>query len=426
MRTTAIFDEAFSARLGWLVLNISKVSETEISHSSPQIKYLSFLKKGGHLAALNYVPDEQPNRLPGDSGSFYFSLDRGQIKFGVEFKRAWLSMSDALQLTDDEFFDSIDNFILHELFHVGQNLTTARHSDISDAAAILRVVDYHADANAVISAMILNAETTPIEPQYWKTLYPRIVKAVLRQMFVFDFAADLKRISVPRFMRIFTWHYQFHRVRAFRGADPFNKYHLSVEPAFSFRNFDAAHRVGDIPMTWPTEEPSDFAKDKPHVWMAVPNDFGIPMIHRFLSTKRANYAALFEGVFECNTDKSEHFLDEMFNAIPDLIGRAESDTDAKARRGQIVRDLAQELGRESWICDLRDEGHEILSAIPALNALLDDTTFQEFLTRSRLYESSWNKSNIDGNREAFERLVMQLRRKYREKFELRWANYPPR
>lgn len=314
---TSRFDEAFRDRLAWLVTTIRSLGEDQAA--TPSVQYLRHLDSKGSLRRLVYEATSEPRVLSGDSGSFYFSLDDGMICFSAKFKTAWLAMVDELQLPVEGLCDSIDNFILHELFHVGQHLTTERHGDIRYAQSVLRVLDYHADANAAMAAMKLYEKDAGATSQEWRTRYSRVLSSVLRQIYVFDYAAKPEKLPPSRLIRHLTWHYHFHRLSRYIGSRPFVNQPLFIEPAFSLRGSSVAGNDGGFPRNWPSCEPAEVARDKPHLWMAVPNQFGIPTVYRFLSTKPQHYQALFDGIFACDAASTAPFFGELFNQYGQLI-----------------------------------------------------------------------------------------------------------
>lgn len=311
------FDQVVRDRLGWIA---EKVGALRDDVSSSQGRYLRHVNRHGAVTRIVYSATAEPERFGSETAAFYFSVDNGELRISSQMKRAWLKMQELLKLSAQAFADSVDNFVLHELFHLGQQLTTERHGDIRNAQSVLRVVDYHADANAVLAMGELHGMKDLSSPESRRE-FARLFLAVLHQMYVFDVPQPRDAMLPSRFIRHFTWHYHYHRMLRFQGPDPFGAQPLLVEPAFNFRGLIAGKA---IPRNWPEVEDANAAKDKPHLWIAVPNRFGVPCVHRFLSTDAKNFSLLFDGIFNCDHSSTSRFIGELLNDIGELIGRAGS------------------------------------------------------------------------------------------------------
>lgn len=332
MNWTQEFDDIFQCSLD-KIKNYVWLLRDEIAECAPQLAYLKFLEKTGDLD-VEYHPDREPDPFPGDSGKFWFSTITLDICLSKAFKREWLNMASALDMSKQDLALAVENFILHEFFHLHQNLTSEKHYDITSAPDALRVLDYQADANAALAAIYLYAENDEtFNYQVWRTLYQNVIKAVTRQMYVFNHAQKEASMSAGRFIRHLTWHYQYHRVSNYRKDAHYSELQLLVEPGINIRNIAVAQQKGLLRKDWPDKERVEDAKDKGHLWLTAPNDFGVASLYRFKTTHPAKFQKLFLGIFDNNLTITAPFFLELFDNYKELIGKR-IDQPSKVRIGQ--------------------------------------------------------------------------------------------
>ncbi len=313
------FDALVKNRLE-TIIDFSRNLTDKQSREFPQLLYLQHLYKS-NILNIEYDSTTSPKTLAGDSGRFAVERVSGGkrlLKFSKSFRGQWLDMQEFLNLSDDSVSDALDNFLLHELFHIKQNLTTARHGDIRQAPAVLRAADYHADANAAISAFLMYSFDDSFNEDKWPNIYSRAVKAVLWQMYVFNFPAIRGDAILPsRLIRYVTWHYQYHRVRLYNPNANYRDVQLMFEPAISLRNIRGTQK---ITRNWAKDECPESASNSPQLWLTAPNDFGVACIFRHSAKDERHYDHLFLGVFDCNTNDSRHFFEDFFEENEELIG----------------------------------------------------------------------------------------------------------
>lgn len=337
-------DNKFDEVLSELKRQIEKLSRATSRYSS-QLAYLKYLHSTSQLSTLSYNPKDEPRTDLGQKGDFFFSLQQRRFCASRKFKQAWLTLKTNFHLEDYELLSVIGIFILHELFHFEQRLTGEQHGDIRSAQSVLRVIDYHADANAVLSLLFLSAEYAefwgpkePVTPGvHWQSIYSAAVKAQLRHIYTFSLMEEEVAWNPSTFMRHVVWHYQYHRISQFRSNAYFQEAQLLFEPGISIRSLQQADWDGAMPRItkhWPKTEEDAIrgvldgfsiklereTKDRDKLWLAAPNYWGVAKVFRFTPKIPKSYAYLFEGVFEGNTSKTDTFFLDLFDEYPELTG----------------------------------------------------------------------------------------------------------
>ncbi len=308
------FDDVFSSRLKWLKKAVSRLTGNTPLYV-PQLAYLKWLKEQSGLDSLIYHRSKSPSKVEGETADFYFSLLRGGAYFSKSFKAQWEGMASSLNLDPRQRAMAFDNFILHELFHIKQGLRNETYKDTDRAESVLRSVDYHADANAALAALYLYVEEDPtFDISEWNDLYCKIIRSITHQMYVFDWGNKETSWSASRVIRHLTWHMQYHRIAVFNPKRHFSDVQLLFEPAINLRNLAEASKAGLLKRGWSKREMrTPFKTPWPDLWLAMPNEFGIPKIFRFSTTDRPKYEKLFAGIFDCDLDASGDFFDELFS-----------------------------------------------------------------------------------------------------------------
>jgi hypothetical protein len=303
------FDDVFFNRLRWVKNAVSRLKGNTPLYV-PQLAYLKWLKENSTLDSLTYHKHKSPDT------EFYFSLVRGGIYFSRNFKSHWEEMATSLELNARQRNRALDNFILHELFHIKQSLGTETYKDSDRAESVLRAVDYHADANAALAALYLYVEEDPtFDILNWQDLYCEIIRSITHQMYVFDWPSRRKSWTASRVIRHLTWHLQYHRVAVFNPKRHFSDVQILFEPAINLRNLEASADAKLLKRDWPKREVSPrFKKPPPLLWLAMPNEFGIPKIFRFFTTDELKYEQLFAGIFDCDLKASGDFFNELFSS----------------------------------------------------------------------------------------------------------------
>lgn len=296
-----------------------------IHKSSSQTSQVRFLK---HRVAhgLRYDSTSAVPAGDGDSGNYYLDPQHLILYFSQKFKGMWLSIFEGLKLEHRQRCVAIDIFVLHELFHIDQNLTSPRHGDIRDAPAVLRTLDYHADANSAIAHLELGWLRDELRKLEFLNLHPNRaglaimameIEGVLHAMEVFNYPMEENGLLPARFLRYFTWHYQYHRVQRFQDPTDLTALNLLVEPAISIKRLTGRSAVRKlVTMSWPLTLPKSIGC---FLWITSPNRWTIPALWRYYPTKPEKISQLFRGIFQCNLSASKPFFEEVFDGNRALI-----------------------------------------------------------------------------------------------------------
>ena len=316
------FDALVSGRI--------KDLKDRVRQSSSQTSQVLYLKKR-LPSILRYAAKEAVPKLKGDSGQFYLDLQRATLYFSVKFKEKWVSMFSGLKLTPQQQCVAIDIFVLHELFHVDQYLTSPRHADSRDAQAVLRTVDYHADANAAVAHFELGWLREQFEQiecaglqvsRPGLTLLSMEIQGILRAMEVFEYPMVRKKIFPARFLRYFTWHYQYHRISRFQNPQDITALQLHFEPTITIARLTGNHAVSKkVGKSWPNKATTITSN---FLWIASPNRWAVPAVYRFNPLGQEKISGLFQGIFECDLSLSNPFFEELFDANRALINFEET------------------------------------------------------------------------------------------------------
>jgi hypothetical protein len=269
-----------------------------------------------------------------------------------------------LRTLEEEMLASIQMFFLHEFLHVDQHLTSYQHAEIEKAPSVLRLVDYHADAIPVLATQRRyehNREQGLLgSPSSAIGMLARLIRATLWGIESFQFAGPKKvtNLGIGQFMRYVTWHYQLHRVRAFKPDLHIRDVQLDVLPTIDIRGL----RSWEFKENVVTETPVSFLKqgdyDPPFLWVGAPNAHGLAKVYRLWPTDPAKKIPLFfKGILSADADSTEPIFAELFCEHRALIGYEQQPPLSVVRNGdilprsasaevaQIMRDLAEVLLR---------------------------------------------------------------------------------
>lgn len=344
------FDRSVADVLKNLHYYISSWSKPDIK-TVPQISYLKSIQ--GKLNRLQYRLGYQVPKIKGDADNFAFDWDDDTFRFSPIFKQSWIDLFQYHKLNSGDREAALTIFVLHEIFHLQQDLTTAKHGDIRNAQSVLRAVDYYADANAVLAYSHLTMRNAK-RPDLRLQMIERGIRSALLAIEVFNHPLEKKRLITARFTRYFTWHMQYHRSRKFKIRDDPTWLQLLFEPTVDLHGITGRGSVkrritrkGPILVTQkevlskrriPKLEPG-----LPFLWLVMPNERAIPQIHRYYPDKPEITKLLFEGIFSGDLEKSKPFFDGLFLEYPFLVGGGVADPKAMAIHRAIQAAYANDL-----------------------------------------------------------------------------------
>jgi hypothetical protein len=319
------FDVVLEIVLRDIKERIAELDERTASYVG-QLAYLKHLSSLGALDELTYKENLEPDSLPDDKGDFYCSLNEGELRISASFKNAWLRMQTHLKLERTECLNAMEHFLLHEIFHFGQNLTGERHRDSRRAQRTRNCIDYHADASAVFTATLLSAE---YDAQFdylkdWRRTFASAAHAARSHIYAFNFAEN-SPISFTTFIRHFTWHYHSHRIVAYRRNAHYQELQLLFEPGISLRGMQITDWYPDntppkVTKDWVRDEPPRLSRNTDQLFLAVPNWWGVAGMYRF-GVDTEIYRYLIEGVLDGDLGKTKPFFRALFDEHKILVGR---------------------------------------------------------------------------------------------------------
>lgn len=319
------FDVVLDNALSDIKVRIAQLDERTASYVG-QLAYLKHLSSLGVLNELTYKRNLEPEGLPDDKGDFYCSLNEGDFRVSAKFKEAWLKMQVHLGLKNSECLNAMEHFLLHEIFHFGQNLTGERHRDSRRAQRTRNCIDYHADASAVFTAALLSAEYDEKFDYLkdWKNTFSCAAHAARSHVYAFNFAEDTPMLFTT-FIRHFTWHYHSHRIAGYRSNAHYQELQLLFEPGISLRSMQLTdYYPENIPLIltkdWVRNEPPGLSLNTDQLFLAVPNWWGVAGMYP-LSMDTGIYSSLIEGVLDGDLGKTKFFFRGLFDKHKILVGR---------------------------------------------------------------------------------------------------------
>lgn len=375
----AEFDQAINSALAQIQEWIKALPE-RIAASSPPLAYLKHLEGNGLLRVRI-----EPAVTEGEPEWFEFSLRQRRLVYSDKFRAGWLKMANEGKVrplwrtvlsasgpNEERRIDTrismlelaLRHFLVHEIFHDEQQLTSEQHDDIRGFPGILSIVDYHADAYAVCALTLLDAEFDPdFSYPKWRDLYGRWTRAALWHLYAFVTMGRVDERStngwpLDAFNRHFIWHYQHHRARRFLEDAHYEEFQILFQPLPALRAMQALQwkqrNRPPLSRKWPTVEaqaraqaerkaatvsrsravakskgkaeplryslePTYSTHDWPAVLLIAPNYWGVPSIKRY-SAPLSESKSLFEGIFEGDTELTGEFFGRLFHTYRDLIG----------------------------------------------------------------------------------------------------------
>jgi hypothetical protein len=147
-------------------------------------------------------------------------------------------------------------FVLHEIYHSHQGLTSERYRDIDNATVSLQRIDYLADAYSILACYqfytyfdkwdvrIGDQEESDSKPgqERWRDKLEYLIHSALRSMEVFEPKQESPfQLDVARFTRYLTWHFQAARAHHFTQNDTnIDDFLLTEWPVLELRGLQVA------------------------------------------------------------------------------------------------------------------------------------------------------------------------------------------
>jgi len=303
----------------------------------PQIEVLTKLileKK----TDLTYNKDKSPLDAPGSPGEFFIDPQKCEFYFSDEFLNRWQKMIEHYSLSEKQLCNQVDNFIIHEFFHLKQGVNSWRYADTDTAACSMSAVDYYADALATLCCFLLLREEN--SEGRWSDDLASSCLGCLHQILIFDWNMANKPKNFDRFLRHVYWHFQFHRSErnSFTSIDQMQ---ILFEPRFDFPGLGPINLQGLVNRDWPLLEAAHnnpTNEKMPTTFGCHVGSNGVPHLSRLSLTKSAEYERFFEGIFTGDVEKTEGFFAEMFEQDPSYVSEERFDnltSGTKVLRGLV-------------------------------------------------------------------------------------------
>ncbi|HET7539673.1 MAG TPA: hypothetical protein VFK05_07370 [Polyangiaceae bacterium] len=151
------------------------------------------------------------------SNEFRLSITEQKLAFGRH-------LLEGLRIAPPELLHEFARLlVLHELWHVDQEILSSNYQEIGRAGVVLERLDYSADIFAIRSLFALTMRLDPaIDTGELRARLGRLLGAVLFGVEAFDRAVDPARIdplAERRLRRYLVWHLQIVRARTIKTAD---------------------------------------------------------------------------------------------------------------------------------------------------------------------------------------------------------------
>ena len=179
---------------------------------------------------------------------FDFDVKEHQLKFADQFLDNFQQLIEFFKnkgrLRDCQVKTIIHIFLLHEFRHVSQGVERTNYKQLKRyAPTALRLMDYDADAAAIISCYYLysyndnsgenywnslSTDSGTLRTEGWKNQIKYLIESSILSMRIFDFQEINKnhvgsiKIDYKRFIRYFTWALQYIRVQRFSKTNSQN------------------------------------------------------------------------------------------------------------------------------------------------------------------------------------------------------------
>ena len=152
-----------------------------------------------------------------DNNEFRLSITEQRLAFGRH-------LLDGLRIaTPDTLKVFARLLVLHELWHVDQEILSSNYQEIGRAGVVLERLDYNADIFAIRTLFELSLRLEPTtDTQELRTRLGRLLDAVLFGVEAFDRAIDPARVdplAERRLRRYLIWHLQIARARTIRNVE---------------------------------------------------------------------------------------------------------------------------------------------------------------------------------------------------------------
>jgi hypothetical protein len=243
-------------------------------------------------------------------------------RLGDLFMEDWARHCNSMNVVPGQCRSMIHLFLLHEFYHIVQNLTSDRYQDSDHAPRGLQWIDYLADAYSIHGAYRLYDRfgwwsRVDLQSARWNQRLEWLIQSALRSMEVFNADAPgypVQQIGQERFVRYSMWHLQHARARTFAvETGDISAFGLIDPPIVEFEKGTS----------FPAEvvRASDTLPEKTKLFVTWRGRF-----YRFTSDTSDFARNLRDGILRADTKLTLEAMRELLNDHRDLTGRTAAAT----------------------------------------------------------------------------------------------------
>lgn len=329
------FNETLSDVLAW----IENTPESAMSEAGSLLSYLKTPRVLG--TRVSNRPPKNPKQL------FNYPFHDKHFEFSDEYLKQWHDYIERKikekKERDDILFDEARKrflkktvaalFFIHEFIHIPQDLHSYHYQDSEKYPSVLSGVDYFADAASILilyKFLVYHGDIDKLteEPQ-WSVSLLQLIECAIWGMEVFEYGDRApSELGRNQWFRFVTWHFQYHRCRAYLSGASHEEFLILSQPLIDVRGMRSyEYKVDKV-----SQPPDDYLRlgkktdqesirsDPATFCVAIPDSRKIPRMCRTWVTDTQNLKALFTGILNADRSETKQFFDEIFSSNRTLVG----------------------------------------------------------------------------------------------------------
>jgi hypothetical protein len=167
-----------------------------------------------------------------DSDWYDFPIGKRRYKISNDLLQGYIRHCANMDIGEMQRTTMIHLFILHEVYHLHQDLTSERYKDIDEAPISLQLTDYRADAYSILACyqfytyfdhwQTIHWQSISLGDASWCLKLSYLIQSALRSLEIFDTQPagyNHFEMKYHRFTRYATWHFQAARAANFWAED---------------------------------------------------------------------------------------------------------------------------------------------------------------------------------------------------------------
>lgn len=328
------FNEALNDVLRW----VDSTPEQAMSEASPFLAYLKTPRVQG--TRIFTSPPENSQQL------FNYPYHDKQFEFSDEYLFQWhqyiekkikeKKQKSGVSLTEDQlrFLKQMVAalFLIHEFLHIRQDLHSYQYQDSEKYPTVLFGVDYFADAASILilyKFLIYHDLLEQLTKESgWKAAFLQLIECAMWGMEVFEFGnGNPSELGRNQWFRFVTWHFQYHRCRAFSDDATLEDFSILSQPLIDIRGLRPYEYKGktisesvDYLRLGSKEDPESVRSDPAFFCVAIPDSRKIPRMCRTWITDVNNIKTFFSGILGADRSLTKSCFDEVFASNRILVG----------------------------------------------------------------------------------------------------------